>query len=322
MRAKPMVFYGEDALALELWHDLAAGDRRCRLSQTPQWARWSADELGWKIGCMMWELEEVVFPFVVVNRHSCIDVLVESLPWGQIGGPLVGGSEHREVTSLVAKEIEGLAQELLVYADSVRFSPATWQSCTYSIHEASLTDDRERQWALAEPRCRTAARHAEREGVRIVKATGGALLAESVALHLRQQGVRDARVLPGSWWERLLREGAHHVGLWCAVMDSRVIAALLVGWWQDRAVALISTSDPRARPLKAGNLLYLTVLEELGVRGLRTLDLGGSRGKPGLESFKESVGAYRTSRPFYRYRNPTYKLYQSVARKAKMIVGH
>jgi hypothetical protein len=101
-----------------------------------------------------------------------------------------------------------------------------------------------------------------------------------------------------------------HVGLWSAVHEGRVLASLLVGWWNKKGVALISTSDPEARPLKAGNLLFLVVLEQLETLGLESLDLGGSRGNTALEFFKESVGGRPNYRVFYRYRHPLLRFYQ------------
>ena len=86
-----------------------------------------------------------------------------------------------------------------------------------------------------------------------------------------------------------------------------------MAWWNDQAVALISTGNPSSRPLKAGNLLYLSVFEYLGINGIHTVDLGGSRGKKSLEAFKESLGGIPRIRVWYRYRHRIYRAYKNVA---------
>ncbi|MCU0612689.1 MAG: GNAT family N-acetyltransferase, partial [Candidatus Eisenbacteria bacterium] len=133
------------------------------------------------------------------------------------------------------------------------------------------------------------------------------------SMHARQQAARKARAYPERWLTAILGGMPDNAGLWAAVHHGRVVSALLVGWSGKAATALLSAADPEARPLKAGNLLYLGVLEALALRGLHSVDLGGSRDLPALEMFKRSLGGTRVSRPFFRYRHPGLRLYQRLA---------
>jgi len=272
--------------------------------------RLSAEEMGWSASCLVWVYDEVVVPLVFQRLRGRVKVMAESLPLGQIGGPIASGKAERDVTTLVVDGLRRSALEVLVYPSGRRFCPRGWEERTHRVHVVQLNPKSMNAWQRASRKCRSAARHAIRSGVEVVEATGGANLDQTVRLHHLQQRGRGAVSYPNSWWKRLLKEADKNVGLWCAVQNGEVVAALLIAWWHGKAVALISTGEPSARPLKAGNLLYLTVLKKLEALGLQSVDLGGSRDKQSLELFKQSVGATIVERSYYRNRRSILKLYQ------------
>lgn len=301
---------GNDALTLELWHDLAKDDPTCGFTNTPAWIGTCSETLGWEPACLAWKSEEVVVPFIVRRRRRRLVVLAESHPRGQIGGPLSAGGIHRNLTGCLKRDLQSAALEFLMYPSCDRFTSAKWETTTHKVHRVTFHSSRDRVWERASRKCASAARHAMRQGVEVVRVKDGPYLDATIAMHNRQQRGRQAPTYSTSWWRKLVDEAHHHVGLWSAVYKGRVLASLLVGWWNKQGIALVSTSDPEARPLKAGNLLYLAVLEQLEALGLRSVDLGGSRGRVTLESFKESVGAKPNYRFFYRYRHPLLRIYQ------------
>jgi hypothetical protein len=303
---------GSDALALKLWHDLAKDDPTCGFTNTPVWLSVCSETLGWEPACFAWESEDVVVPFVIRRRRRRFVVLAESHPTGRLGGPIAAGGMYRDLTRLMEPDLQSAALEFLIYPSCDRFTSARWESITHKVHRVTFHSSRNRVWEQASRKCASAARHAMRQGVEIVRVKDGPCLDATIVMHRKQQRGRQARTYSISWWHKLLDEARRHVGLWSAVHEGRVLASLLVGWWNNQGTALVSTSDPQARPLKAGNLLYLAVLEQLEALGLHSVDLGGSRGRAPLESFKESVGARPNYRAFYRHRHPLLRIYQRV----------
>jgi hypothetical protein len=306
------VLTGRDALTVKLWHDLAIHDQTCAFTNTPLWISTCAETLGWEPACFAWESEEVVVPFIIRRQRGRHVVLAESQPRGQLGGPLAAGGIHRDLGVIVKRDLETAALEFLIYPACGRFMARDWEESTHKFHRISFDAPRQRAEGRASRKCASAARSAIRNGVEIVRVTGGPYLDATIDMHKRQQRGRWATVYPTAWWRRLVEETQDHVGLWSAVYDGQVLAALLVAWWNVHGIALVSASEPTARPLKAGNLLYLAVLEELEALGLKDVDLGGSRGSTTLESFKESVGARPSYRVFYRYRHPLLRMYQRI----------
>ena len=304
---------GREALSLELWHDLAHRDLTCVFTNTPVWIRACSETLGWEPGCLAWKREEVVVPFVIRRRRRRFVIRAESHPLGQIGGPLAAGGLHRDLSQLMNGGLRSIALEFLMYPTCNRFSGPTWERTTHKVHHVTFHAEEGSVWERASRKCTSAARSAVRQGVDVIRVRDGPYLDETIALHNRQQRGRKACTHSPSWWHRLVEETYDHVGLWSAVHNGRVVASLLVGWWNKHGIALVSTSDPEARPLKAGNLLYLAVLEQLEALGLDTVDLGGSRGISTLELFKESIGAKPKFRVFYRYRHPLLRIYQRLS---------
>jgi hypothetical protein len=304
------LFTGSDALSLKLWHDLAERDTTCGFTNIPVWIRTCSETLGWEPACLVWKREEVVVPFIIRRRRQPFVVRAESHPLGQLGGPVAAGDLHRDLSELMNAELRRAALEFLMYPACDRCSLTTWECMTHKIHRVTFHAPGGRVWKQASRKCTSAARNALRQGVGVVRVEGGPYLDETIAMHSRQQRGRAAQTYSSSWWHALVKEMHDHVGLWSAIHEGKVVASLLVGWWNNHGTALISTSDPEARPLKAGNLLYLTVLEQLEALGLDRVDLGGSRGKSTLESFKESIGAKPNYRVFFRYRHPLLRIYQ------------
>ena len=306
------ILHGNTALDAESWQRLFHRDSSARFTQSPLWARLGMEELHWKPGCLIWPGEEAVLPFIISTERSGRSIRIESMPWGMIGGPLMDPSIKGDITGDFRKAITNLALETVLYPSRNLELPG-WDAMNHIVHVVELPEDGVDTWEYAHRKCRTAARHARNKGVAIDRIRHGSYLHGVTRLHQAQQQSRNARTYSDSWWRKLLSEAEPNCGLWGAFHKGHVIAALLIAWWNDHAVALVSTGDPCSRPLKAGNLLYLSVFEYLGINGIRTVDLGGSRGKRSLEAFKESLGGKPRTRVWYRHRQRIYRIYRTMA---------
>gem|GEM_PF-5182581 len=311
MNDRVRILGASEAFDDETWHRLSSLDPEARFTQSPVWTKLGVEELAWKVSCALWQSTNIIIPFIVTAERFGKPVRIESMPWGMAGGPLIEPSSVRDITPVFNTTLSRLAPEVIMYP-TTRLGLPGWDEMNHVVHEVEIPADNPSDWGFAHRKCRTAARHALKKGIRIQRIQDESHLHEVIQLHNAQQRSRNARTYPRSWWRKLVREGKANCGLWGAFHNGHVIAALLIGWWNENAVALVSTSDPVSRPLKAGNLLYLSVFEHLGINGIRTVDLGGSRGKKSLEAFKESLGAKTKIRYWYRHRHRMYRMYRTL----------
>jgi hypothetical protein len=295
----------------ELWRQLRKDGHVRVFTQLPEFSAICSDELGWELRCLVRESSPVVVPLIIRRRRGGRAVLAESLAYGLVGGPITDRPLVDNDTRSLAGALRRTALEVVVYPGHGDFVPLGWQRMDFSVHEVTVAEDSP---ARSQPTraCRSAARHAERCGVWIAPITAAEQVERVAEVHRRQQNARRARHYSGRWLMRIVTEMSGSVGLWGAFVGDRLLAAMLVGWCGGAATALLSTADPEARPLKAGNLLYLSVLESLAERSVKTVDLGGSRNLPALEAFKRSLGGMPVSRPYYRCRHIGLALYHMV----------
>ncbi|MBN1424666.1 GNAT family N-acetyltransferase [Candidatus Fermentibacteria bacterium] len=306
-----LLLRGEEAVTNAVWRTLAHDGHVRAFTQLPQFNYICLRELAWQAMCLVRVSPPTVVPMVLRKRRGGLAVRVESLAYGLAGGPITGYAPDERAVREIARALARCALEVFVYPSRGTFAPHGWDRIDFAAHEVPL-ESPHKVWSQASRSCRGAARHAQRCGVHVVEVAEGPWVEAITVLHEQQQRARKARRYSLGWISSILREMPDHTGLWAAIHDGRPVAALLVGWCKTAAVALLSTGDPGARPLKAGNLLYLTVLEELARRGMSTLDLGGSRSLPALEAFKRSLGGVSSARPFYLHRHPGLSLYQRV----------
>ncbi len=290
----------------EVWESLRRKGHVPVLTLLPRFVALCREELGWDLVCVIRESPPGVVPVVIGRRSGPLVVRAESLPQGFVGGALLDHVPQPRECHDLAQALSSLAHEVLVYPGEGGLTLPGWEKVDFTTHEAHLAGGRFNPTRA----CRSAARHAERLGVTLTRVDSSDGVSQVFSLHERQQRARGARVYPRRWLERLVTEMPESIGLWGAFLDGRILGALLVGWTGERATAVLSTSDPEARPLKAGNLLYVEVLHSLAAQGVRVVDLGGSRGNPSLEAFKASLGAQRVARPYYRHRSAWLRVYQ------------
>jgi hypothetical protein len=79
------------------------------------------------------------------------------------------------------------------------------------------------------------------------------------------------------------------VRMFLARHDGQPASALLLIGAGDRAFAVVSASNERGRLLRAGYALHWWVINALRATDVRWLDLGGTEGNTGLESFKRGL---------------------------------
>lgn len=307
------LLHGEDAVSDAVWRGLAADGCVHSVTQLPGFSAVCHRELGWLVQCLVRESPPTVVPLVLRRRRGGLAVRAESFAYGMVGGPIAGLALNERAVRATARVLGQCALEVLVYPGRGAFVPPGWDREDSTGYEVPL-DGPDRVWSQASGACRGAARRAQRCGVHVEEITQGPWVTAIAAMHEQQQRSRRARRYSLGWITGILREMPARTGLWAAIHDERPVAALLIGWCGGAATALVSTGDPEARRLNAGNLLYLTVLEELARREIRALDLGGSRNMPTLEAFKRSLGGVRTARPFYIRRHPGLSLYQRITK--------
>ena len=229
-----------------------------------------------------------------------------SLPYGAYGAPLARADSRVERDSIRAALLERWLQEMrrpgVVRAHLVLFTPPGGETIRLEIpgretvvertHLADLRAGFESLWSSGfEGDKRTDSRKAERLGVVVIKESGSSAAQVMEDLY-RDQAAEwtDHTPFPPGLFHSLLERAPNSVLVWVARFEGKPVAAHLVLYHKQMASTWIGVAQPDARRLGAGNYIYKVMIEDAADRGLAFFNLGGSRGRPALESFKAGLG--------------------------------
>jgi CelD/BcsL family acetyltransferase involved in cellulose biosynthesis len=135
---------------------------------------------------------------------------------------------------------------------------------------------------------------AQREGVRVRRATNRRDLETFYALHARTRRRQGVPVQPLRFlvtlWERIVEPGRGSILL--ADCGGSALAGALFLHGTTTTIYKFGASDPPARPLRANHLLFWTAILESAERGARWFDFGRTDlENAGLRAFKAGWGA-------------------------------
>jgi len=298
------------------WADLCARDGHSGLFLRPEWMTvvcradpefrpgWLAVETGGKL-VGLW-------PFTTARRKGFSEVV--SLPFGSHGGPILDPSAGPGTARELAAGFRNLAGkpgvvrfEATVFGASADLTAAldtelgAWAR-PFHTHVIDLTGGFDRLWTDAyDKESRTCVRKSERAGVEVAVETGPEAVDALYAMYLaNSREWSESAPYTRAALEAALDVLGDDARIWMARLRGEPLVGNLTLYDRGRtAYPWIAGSSPEARAVRANHLLNDRMLRDACARGFRTWNFGGSAGNPGIEAFKESLGAER--RPVLRY---------------------
>lgn len=293
------------------WDALVDGDSRGSFFQTSTWsALLSKSEDHWE-------------PFWIVARDGgrlCGGVpamrrrrgpfaLIESMPHGTYGGPVLAADAPTTAVAELAGACERLASGALTLSfslvDCENRLAAVFNSADIAAEEAMvlvLDGGYEEIRSRFRPSVRNKIRKAEKMGVEVRRAEipedFEAYHAMLSAMH-REWGTR----LPfgRAFFAALAEVQGDSVQMWLALHEGRIVAGDLNFAHGETVFNWSNVSRLEGRRLGTNNLLHVHGMRHAVESGrIRTYNMGSSAGLPGVAAFKEAFGAVRT--PYRRLR--------------------
>jgi CelD/BcsL family acetyltransferase involved in cellulose biosynthesis len=229
-----------------------------------------------------------------------------SLPFSDHCEPLVGaGSELAEVMAFVHGTGAGRRRKSLeVRPRYVRLASANgWgKAATYCLHTLDLSDGTSRLFGRFHPSCvQRAIRRAEREGLAYEAGSSPALLADFYGLLRLTRRRHGMPPQPFAWFRNLADRFGDRLTVRTVSKRGRPVAGILTLTFKKTMVYKYGGSDARVHSLGGMPYLFWRAIQEAVHQNLEEFDLGRSDwNQPGLLTFKDRLGARRSTLVYYR----------------------
>ena len=148
-------------------------------------------------------------------------------------------------------------------------------------------------------------RRAEREALRCDTGTSEAHLRSFYSLLLLTRRRHQLPPQPVEWFRSLLACMGDRITICLASKGSQPIAGIVLLRYRETLVYKYGASDARFHSLGTMPFLFWNAIREAKAAGIRRLDLGRSdTDNPGLVTFKDRLGAERSTLTYLRYPAP------------------
>jgi len=168
-------------------------------------------------------------------------------------------------------------------------------------------------------------RRAEREMLSCETGTSDAHLRKFFSLLLLTRRRHRVPPQPFEWFRNLLESMGDRFRISLASKDGRPVAGIVLLRHRETLVYKYGASDARFHNLGAMPLLFWNAMREAKSTGIRWLDLGRSAcDNTGLITFKDRLGADRSTLTYLRYPDPEKVRIRSVTniKMAKRVFAH
>lgn len=296
---------------------LLAEDAAATFFHTPSWSRFLETAHGdHEAGRLVATDGDHVVGYLPYVRRSRMGLsLIESMPFGTYGGPVLGRNAPEGTgAALVSAYADlarspGVAMAQMVDVSGRDLDPSgTFEHETGTMQVVDLADGYEAALERFRPSARNKLKKARKAGVSVRRARGRrdflayhALLEESAA-RWGTEPPHDA-----SFFERLAEVEHDGVRMWLAEREGRVIGGDLNFALNRTIMNWGNASSDEGREHASNNLLHAHAMKLGCEEGYEVLNLGASRDLPGVRAFKASLGARDATYDTLRITTPLYR---------------
>ncbi|MBD3367955.1 MAG: GNAT family N-acetyltransferase [Candidatus Eisenbacteria bacterium] len=313
-----------EGIATERRLRLLAEDPEATFFHTPTWSGFleeTFDDHRTRVLVAVEDGEDVAFlPYIERARLGLR--LLESMPFGTYGGPVVGRDAPRGTAAALVEAFASLARSPgVAMAQMVDVSGRTAGEAPGLVRETGtmqvvdLTEGYEAALARFRPSARNKLRKASKAGVTVRRASGRddflayhGLLAESA----RRWGAEAPH--DDAFFERLADVDDEGVQMWLAEHEGRVIGGDLNFAYGRMIMNWGNASSDAGRKHASNNMLHAHAMRVGAEAGFEVFNMGASRDLPGVRAFKASLGASDVEYMVLRATSPLYRAAQWAAR--------
>ncbi|MGI9102745.1 MAG: lipid II:glycine glycyltransferase FemX [Terriglobales bacterium] len=232
-----------------------------------------------------------------------------SLPFADHCQPLVESPESMEALLTGVREEQARASDKYIELRPRNAPPDTaaqWplkESSLYYFHTLDLRPDRECLFSNLHKSCvQRKIQRAEREQLKYERGRSEELLARFYKLLLLTRRRHQLPPQPMSWFRNLLDSLGEEATIHVASKAGQPVASIFTLRFKRTLVYKYGGSDQRFHKLGGMPFLFWKAIEEAKQRGDEEFDLGRSdRDNEGLVSFKEHLGATRSTLAYFSY---------------------
>jgi CelD/BcsL family acetyltransferase involved in cellulose biosynthesis len=302
---------------------LVAEDASATFFHTPVWSRFIESEFEGHRSAVLTVREgpETVAFLPFVSRSRLGLRLIESMPFGTYGGPVLGRTAPPEAADALVSAFARLAgSPAVVMAQLVDVSgrcldaSGAFERSSGTMQVVDLTGGYEAVLAGFRPSARNKLKKAARAGVTVRRASDVEDFRRYHRL-LEESAKRWGAPTPHgvSFFEDLARLKHDGVQMWLAVRDGDVIGGDLNFALNRTIMNWGNASSEAGRTFASNNLLHAHAMRVGAEEGYATFNMGASDDLPGVRAFKTSLGARDAAYTFYRMTKPLYRAAQWAA---------
>jgi len=253
-----------------------------------------------------------------------------SLPFADHCQPLVEHDADRDaITAHLHRAVDSGAWEYAEFRPLRSIPPgerSTGQTGAYCVHRLDLSPALDVLFQHCHKNSiQMMVRRAEREMLSCETGTSDAHLRKFFSLLLLTRRRHRVPPQPFEWFRNLLESMGDRFRISLASKDGRPVAGIVLLRHRETLVYKYGASDARFHNLGAMPLLFWNAMREAKSTGIRWLDLGRSAcDNTGLITFKDRLGADRSTLTYLRYPDPEKVRIRSVTniKMAKRVFAH
>jgi hypothetical protein len=320
-----------EPLSVEEWERLDREAPAPTFLARPAWARaWCEAMTGYEpfpLRCTFDDGKSVIVP--MLREHSKIGWQTGvAMPWNV---PVVLTDEQGRIVENERCKIalRHLTDRIFVHRLTVTLWPLCDQgslqlNASCQSHETSVIDLRDGLDAATERmdgRSRRMAGQALRHGVRCARASESNAIEIywSLLVDSAKRWGRESPTISRPLLEAVVARGGNDAEVWFAYYDERPIAGGIVLLGATELFFWSAAMNAEFSHLRPSNALNLELLRSAAERGIRWYNLGSSEGLPGVQAFKDRLGAKHIPYRTLRFEGVLHRAYVSSAKLGRMV---
>jgi lipid II:glycine glycyltransferase (peptidoglycan interpeptide bridge formation enzyme) len=311
-------------VSIQEWQRFVEELPRYTFFQLPIWAQaYEKSYPGWKIATKLFTFDDGIQVLVPLMEKTVVFgfKILDSLPEGGYGGLLWNRKpSETQIGQIVKHLVTGRTLLFRLYHDPLDWEALKcltkhgFQAKEGFTHIVKL-DKPEVLWNNLSRQARQNILRAQRHGLEVVEGDLATLELHYYKMYQassKRWGIKKNRMIPLSFLQNLMQIGGGRTRLFFAEKQGEKISGSIELYGKRECFKVFAAFHYEYRDLRPNDLLDWELLKNAYQRGDVIRNFGSSLELPGVERYKESLGARRLDYRYFIYASPLWKTFQKL----------
>lgn len=292
--------------------------------QLPIWAQaYEKSYPGWNIATQLFTFDDGIQVLVPLVEKTIVFGLkiLDSLPEGGYGGLVWNRKPSETQIGQIVKHL--VTPRTLLFR--LYHDPFDWEAlkcltkhgfqAKEGVTHISELDKPEVLWNMLSRVAKQNILRGQREGLKIVEGDLDTLELHYYKMYqdsAKRWGIERNRMIPLSFYKNLMQIGGERTRLFFAEKEGRKIGGSIELYGKRESFKIFAAFYYEYRSLRPNDFLDWELLKDSYQRGYVIRNFGSSLELPGVEKYKETVGARRLDYRYFIYANPLWKTFEKL----------